>query len=421
MENLKLDHIYVGDCLDVLRSLPDESIHMCVTSPPYWGLRDYKMPGQLGLEPTPEEYTQHIVDVFGEVRRVLRDDGTLWLNLGDSYYNNNGGGSATMTTGNAKAVKELGRHNKAIPHEILKIKDLIGIPWRVAFALQADGWYLRSDIIWNKPNAMPESVTDRPTKAHEYVFLMTKSPRYYYDNEAIKEPLKESSIQRISQTTFDSQTGGEKDYSNGINPNRSMRKTLENFRKSTAYSFARKVNESPVPGLEPQHREDREPVVYVGSRNKRSVWNVSTKPFAGAHFATFPEELIEPCILAGSSQYGSCSECGAPWERIIELEGQLPGRERDIGGRTDGYARPAQWENGENPTTIRTVGWEPTCKCNSDVVPCVVLDPFFGSGTTGVVANKNRRSFVGIDLNPEYVEDIALPRLQGIQLNLLID
>lgn len=214
-----------GDCLDVLRTLPDASVQCCVTSPPYWGLRDYGVEGQLGLEHTPEEYVAHMVEVFSAVRRVLKDDGTLWLNLGDSF---NG-------------------------------KQVVGIPWRVAFALQADGWWLRSDIIWHKPNPMPESVTDRPTRAHEYIFLATKSSRYYYDANAIKEP------------------------SNYPNDNRKARASVDQKRMP---------NES-IAGVRPGS-------ATYPTRNIRSVWTVTTHPYSGAHFATFPPKLITPCILAGS-------------------------------------------------------------------------------------------------------------------------
>jgi DNA modification methylase len=280
---MNMAKILVGDVRERLAGLPDGSVRCVVTSPPYWGLRDYgtaswdggdancshkvgrferkinegtsgkqltnaassghqardvcpkcgarRVDLQLGLEETPEEYVEKIVEVFREVKRVLSDDGTLWLNLGDSYYNNFGGSSATMTTGNAQAVEQRGRHS--VPkHLVLKIKDLVGIPWKVAFALQADGWYLRQDIIWHKPNPMPESVTDRCTKAHEYVFLLTKKPKYYFDSDVMKEPTKNNDSQEF--------------------------------------------------------------------RNKRSVWSVNTKPFKGAHFAVMPEALAEPCVLAGS-------------------------------------------------------------------------------------------------------------------------
>lgn len=219
--------IHIGDCLQSLKKMPDQSVHCCVTSPPYFGLRDYGVDGQIGLESTPDEFVAALVAVFREVRRVLRDDGTLWLNLGDSYG---------------------------------KEKQLLGIPWRVAFALQADGWYLRQDIIWHKPNPMPESVRDRCTKAHEYVFLLSKSLRYYFDSEEIKEPAAESSLARLSQPTLDQQIGSAR-----------------------------------VPGKTNGNMK----AVGGEMRNKRSVWTVTTKPYKGAHFATFPPDLIEPCILAG--------------------------------------------------------------------------------------------------------------------------
>jgi DNA modification methylase len=275
---------------------------------------------QLGLEPTPEAYVERMVAVFREIRRVLRPDGTVWLNLGDSYAAAAAGGDRRMsdatTIGRSK-----GKDRRLLPHAAsaslerapkqappgLKPKDLVGIPWRVAFALQADGWWLRSDIIWAKPNPMPESVTDRPTKAHEYVFLLTKSARYFYDADAVRGEASPESLARIHQRTFDQQTGGPKDYANGVRSDRSMRQTLENFADN--------------PG-----------------RNLRSVWSIATEPFPEAHFAIFPKKLVEPCVKAGSK----------------------PGDE--------------------------------------------VLDPFCGSGTTGVVALRLGRSFIGIELSPTYAE-----------------
>lgn len=252
--------LYLGDALTTLAALPARSARCCVTSPPYYGLRDYGHDGQIGLEATPEAYVARLVDVFRAVRRVLTDDGTLWLNLGDSYAGNGtlgrndagrnftGGGGNTLGSGNP------GRQGKHERTAGIGAKQLLGIPWRVAFALQADGWILRSDIIWHKPNAMPESVRDRPTKAHEYLFLLSKQPKYYYDSESIKEPISQSSIDRINQPNFANQTGGPKDYgTTGVNTNRSMRKTLENFAKNPE-----------------------------GGRNRRTVWNVATKPFSGA-------------------------------------------------------------------------------------------------------------------------------------------
>ena len=241
--------ILTGDCIEQMKTLPDESVHCCVTSPPYWGLRDYGRVGQIGLEPTPEAYVAKMVEVFREVRRVLRDDGTCWLNLGDSYAGGKqgndsfGDGTSTLNNGgkNTKTGEKMPSKQRKPPPG-LKPKDLVGIPWRVAFALQSDGWYLRQDIIWSKPNPMPESVTDRCTKAHEYIFLLAKSAQYYYDAEAVKENIGEESRRS-------------KSFRNG--------------------------------------------------RNKRSVWTVATAPYSGAHFATFPPALITPCILAGCPQGGT--------------------------------------------------------------------------------------------------------------------
>lgn len=269
--------LITGDCRAILRDLPANSVHCCVTSPPYFGLRDYGVDGQIGLEQTPNEYVAQLVDVFREVRRVLRDDGTLWLNLGDSYAastrslgRNDAGRNFTGGGGNKAGSGNPGRQGRVpVSMSGLKPKDLIGIPWRVAFALQADGWHLRQDIIWHKPNPMPESVRDRCTKAHEYVFLLSKSPRYYFDSEAIKEPAAGGSSKgngkRLAEQSI-IRTGG-------IISGGTARSTL-----GTSAS---------------------------GARNRRSVWTVSTKPFKEAHFATFPVALIEPCILAGCPDGGT--------------------------------------------------------------------------------------------------------------------
>lgn len=257
---LKINEIHNMDCLEGLKLIDDNTINCCVTSPPYWGLRDYGVDGQIGLEETPEEYVNKLVEVFREVKRVLREDGTLWLNLGDSYAGSGKGPEGNLNKGMEQ--RHLEDKSKPYKSKLIKPKDLIGIPWLVAFALRSDGWYLRSDIIWHKPNPMPESVTDRPTKSHEYIFLLSKSAKYYYDSDAIKEKtLTQDNTDRDRDTT--------------------------------------KLNNTPgrthMAGLKTNNYE---------MRNKRSVWTVTTTPFKEAHFATFPPKLIEPCILAGSQKDG---------------------------------------------------------------------------------------------------------------------
>ena len=292
--------IKVGDVLAKIAEIESGTVDTCVTSPPYWGLRDYNNDGQIGLEQDPNEYVAKMVEVFREVKRVLKDEGTLWLNIGDSYSGSGKGPAGNL--GKKHNERHLEHKTGGIVPEGTKPKDLVGIPWMLAFALRADGWYLRQDIIWAKPNPMPESVKDRCTKSHEYVFLLSKSPKYYFDSEAMKE--------------------------DGVIPAGT---------KGAKGSAERQG----IPGV-----NARPPVykVYDGKRNKRDVWFVKTKPFPGAHFAVMPEELVEPCVLAGSP----------------------------VGG--------------------------------------LVLDPFAGSGTVGVVSLRHERNFVGIELNPDYAE-IARERI----------
>jgi DNA modification methylase len=370
--------IIQGDCRDVLVTMPDESVHCCVTSPPYWGLRDYGVDGQIGLEASIHEYVAQMVGVFREVRRVLRPDGTLWLNLGDSYAGSWGaqGRDGEMAARAIVSARQVEAHPKrssqtgTIRDAGLKPKDLCGIPWRVAFALQADGWWLRSDIIWHKTNPMPESVTDRPTKSHEYIFLLSKGSKYFYDAEAIKEAAIEPIRAREAgngESAVDRKTRG-----------------FDNCMGNT------------------------------GNRNKRSVWTVATAPFPEAHFATFPPELIEPCIKAGTSEKGCCAKCGAPWERVIRKGDLVPindrGRRDNVGKKfddtgmsqatnrsRDGHKSGQSYEN-------ETVGWRPTCECDGPIVPCTVLDPFGGAGTTGLVADRLQRNAILIELNPTYAE-----------------
>ena len=476
-----------GHVIEQLRAMPAESVHCVVSSPPYWALRSYghwhmqklwsdkplaHFPesrryggalhffwlkwraaerggvfcryrccwiGSLGLEPTLEMYVDHMVEVAREVWRVLRPDGTLWLNLGDAYMSqpsNGRGGGSTLSGGTP--------HLSGSPRSgiRLKPKDLMGMPWRIAFALQAEGWWLRSDIVWSKPNPMPESVKDRPTRAHEYVFLLTKSERYYYDHVAIREPMAESSLVRISQPSFWEQHGGPKDYgTSGVNPSRSGRRALENFAaKRTPVGWNVNHDESDLRGRYPQRRapgrseqlaevdaefkhekrrghprshegnldEGTKADQQASGANRRDVWHIATQPFPGAHFATFPVALVEPCILAGTSAHGVCAECGAPWERITKRNSEYKEwakTQRFYGEGGEGTAFRKQGTNSATvPISQTTIGWQTSCAHEAGPVPSVVLDPFCGSGTTGVVALRHGRSFVGIELNAEYIE-----------------
>ncbi len=464
--------ILVGDVQKRLGALPEESVHCVVTSPPYFGLRDYgteplvwgedpacahewgplergkrkdMLPadattsaarsgttrrqdgaahdggrfcrlcgawrGSLGQEPTPGLYIEHLVEVFREIRRVLRKDGTVWLVIGDSY--NSGGG----THGGGKhAYGRKANTNRGCPG--LKPKDLVMLPARVALALQADGWWVRSDIIWAKSvsfcgtysgSCMPESARDRPTMSYEHVFLLSKSRKYFFDMEAVKEPCAESSRKRIGQRTFATQRGGKKDYGKGINPNRSARKALENFARSGGKK-----------------------------RHLRAVWTISTHAFAGAHFAVYPERLVEPCVKAGTSQKGCCPRCGAPWVRVTKKKARRKGKRargrgtsakarrgksRKLDAQPKGAAarrlcanvRRARSSGGEHDNPFpqaEAAGWKPSCMCDAgEPVPCTVLDPFLGSGTTALVALMLGRAAVGVELNPEYAQ-MARRRLE---------
>ena len=324
--------------MTTLKQLDSESVHCCITSPPYWGLRDYGMEEQIGLEETPQEFIDRLVEVFREVKRVLREDGTLWVNIGDSYC----AGSRSSQRPQSFHADEahdlpLSRRNKASGD--LKDKDLVGIPWMLAFAMRKDGWWLRQDIVWDKPNCMPESVQDRCTKSHEYLFLFSKSKSYFFDYKAIR-----------SETS-----------------------------------------------------------------NKRSVWRVSPKPYPEAHFAVFPPELIEPCVLAGTSEHGCCEQCGSPFERIIKKPdmSQRPTRSSDskhekkkhMNDNWQGVPKSAgskyqQWRN-KNPDI--TVGWKQTCVCKgAGIIPATILDPFAGSGTTAGVALLRGRRAILCELNEDF-------------------
>ena len=367
--------IIVGDCIAGMATLPAGSVHCCISSPPYFALRDYGVAGQIGLEETPDAYVARIVEVYRAVWRVLRDDGTCWVNLGDSYAGSWSGNSMRPQGGTQRPggpgfqPLDIGvpARNGVCPPGT-KPKDLVGIPWMVAFALRADGWYLRSDIVWSKPNPMPESVTDRPTKAHEYIFLLSKQPRYYFDAEAIKE----------TAATEPHAPGNLK-----LDDSRNDHASMQN-----------------IWGAD-------------GKRNRRSVWHIATQPYAEAHFATYPEKLVEPMVLAGTSERGCCPECGAPWRRVTAKDRRAtrPGTGSKVNRASKHEDSPYHEQNGlivgnrdpqRHTTETRTVGWEATCEHGHQPVPATVLDPFTGSGTTGVVACGHGRNFVGTELNPEY-------------------
>ena len=413
------NRILVGDVLEQLATLPDESVHCVVTSPPYWGLRDYGLApqvwggdrdhshewregthcrcgawrGQLGLEPTVGMYVDHVVDVFREVHRVLRKDGTLWLNMGDSYIGSGRGGvgeSSGLNGGHHSANESRKAQDtmgvQRLVGSRLKRKDLVGQAWRVALALQEDGWWLRSDIIWEKPSVTPESAKDRPTKSHEYLFVLAKRVRYYFDAEAIAEDV----------------TGNAHARGNGVGP-----KTRVPSGWDTGPGLHRALQ-----GRYPRPRQNADfqaaITELVDRRNVRTVWRIPAQPFPGAHFATFPEELAARCIAAGTSAGGVCEACGAPWQRRVAKSAAGRRRERASGGLG---RRASRESHGLEPVdgsfregvVYGTVGWRPSCGCDAGVVPAVVLDPFLGSGTTALVALKMGRRYVGIELSPEYV------------------
>ena len=387
--------ILQGDCVEVMRGMEPESVHCVITSPPYWGLRNYGVDGAYGLEPTLNGYIERMVEVFREVRRVLRKDGQLWLNLGDAYSGSwgNYGGQGGANGQRAKATERFDRPAYAdngrrppqsYSNSSLKPKDLIGLPWRVAFALQADGWWLRSDIVWHKPNPMPESVRDRPTRAHEYVFLLTKSARYYYDAPAVREPAKYADPRADNGGMVRSVANPKNPhYSQGAKPDKQRGHSRRHAGFNDRWDHTTKAEQQAM------------------GANKRTVWSIATQPYKGAHFATFPEALCESPILAGTSERGVCGDCGAPRERVVEPTGHVNQREHaHVPGNTPTKTDSTGWA----PLTRATSRWQPTCDHDAEPVPSLVLDPFCGSGTTGVVALRHGRSFIGIELNTDYIE-----------------
>lgn len=408
--------------------LPDESVHVVATSPPYFSLRSYDgdqavdwpevsyspMPGlpqitipamtaPLGLEETPEAYVGHMVLIWRELWRVLHPSGVCWLNLGDTFARNPGKGvkfsGENTKFSNRQAVE--GNRDSEIP-EGVKPKDLMGIPWRVVFALQADGWWYRRDIIWWKPNAMPESIKDRPTSAHEYIFLLTKAERYFYDNEAIKEPLKETSLARLGRAI-----GEDRKDSDGY-PGQTPHTITRPRPNATALRFG--GNKADGYGTRLHSGNEWNPAPGRGA-NKRSVWSVSTKGYPGTHYAVWPEDLVEIMVRAGSSEHGCCPKCLAPWQRVIEKETKIiPVEER--AGRMGHNGSPPQQSGWywKAPMVLNEY-WQPTCECSiNETIPTRVLDPFAGSGTTPMVANQLGRVGIGMDLAHTYLRDQAKER-----------
>lgn len=372
--------IHTSDALAVLRSLPEASVHCCVTSPPYWRMRDYQVDGQYGLEPTIEDYLARQVEVFREVRRVLRPDGTLWMNIGDRYSSGGRGGYAGDLAPRAQHYSRkagmIGTWQSPPPG--FKDKELLGLPWRLALALQADGWWLRADCIWHKPNAKPESVKDRPGSAHEHVFLLAKSERYYYDWWAVREPQSEHERTRRLR---EAEQGHSVEY-------KICRDALTNQAK---------------PGKNGVFRSSvaRQKIALTGMRGLRAVWTLATQGFKGAHFATYPVKLAERCILAGSSEHGCCSWCGTPWRR--EFTRTVTKCHSNPEFKAQGIHRIGNTEGNYEPPKF--AGWVQGCKCSFDgVEPCTVLDPYAGAGTTLVASVRLRRRAIGIELNPEYAE-----------------
>ncbi len=436
--------LFNGDCRQMLE-LADESVQCVVTSPPYWGLRKYSgeqdliwgdencehrwtthnqparggrnlpdnMPntggnktqqlmdnprfgvdsnfcslcgawkGGYGLEPTPEMYVQHTIEILREIRRVLRKDGVVFWNIGDSYAGYWGDkkalveGRPSLADGHGFSMNSRPKYDQFRKSGI-KPKDLCLIPFRVAIAAQEDGWWVRSDIIWSKPNPMPESVQDRPTNSHEYILMLTKSAKYYWDQEAVREPQKPSSLERLKTGWAGNEKRG---YPNGP--------------QSHISNYFNKTDEE---------------IASLAGRNLRSVWSFPTQPYPEAHFAVFPEKLPEICIKAATPEVGCCSKCGSPWERVTEIQREY--QAKDVGGKSQsgGLEQGKRFKDRYNAVP-ETLGWQPTCKCNADKVPSLCLDPFSGAGTTLWVAKKLNRRAVGYELSEEYCQ-LAVERMR---------
>jgi len=371
---METNTILQGEALEQLKTLPEKSINMCMTSPPYWALRDYGVDKQLGLEATFDEYINKLCNIFDEVKRVLRDDGTCWVNIGDTYF---GGGN---NRGNKKTLSKIQRGNKGAVGQVqmkwdnsFQSKCLISIPFRFAIEMINRGWILRNTIIWHKPNCMPSSVKDRFTADFEYIFFFSKKKKYYFETQY--EPSQYEDREKRMKYGY-----------NGTTTNDGYR---NEFGKRSAKEFAEK-NCKPF-------------------RNKRSVWKIKPKGFREAHFAVYPEELCETPLKAGCPEF-VCKKCGKP--KVLDIQREVVhnriNKRKDANVRTDNYERiPNDWK----PKEEKVLGYKPTCNCNTKFTSGIVLDPFFGSGTTGVVALKQGKKFIGIELNPEYIE-IAEARIK---------
>ena len=386
--------LYEGQVLDGLAQMADESVHCAVTSPPYWALRDYQVEGQLGLEPTFAEFQEKMVTIFREVRRVLRSDGTCWVNLGDSFVQ-----GATGKTNNKKSLDASGGNtawqksrswSTSMPG--LKRKDMLCMPFRIAMALQADGWWLRQAIVWNKVNPLPEAVKDRCVNAHEYMFLLAKSERYFFDVEAITEPT----------------TGNAHSRGHGVNK-KAGRNSRFHVLQDVQHVGRSRPRERQNAGFSAAVNE------LVERRRKRSVWSVALEPSKEEHTAAFPRKLIRPAIRAGASIHGCCSVCGAPYVREVKTvrTATRPGRNTKVTGDSmvDGNR-----DTKRHITSVETLGWIPSCACEGHtLVPCTVLDIFMGSGTTAIEARAQGMNAVGIELSPKYVQ-MALRRNSDMSL-----
>ena len=364
-----MTRILVGNALERLRELPDESVHCVVTSPPYWGLRSYEKDAgfwMIGLEPTFDEHLRRLVAVFREVRRVLRSDGTLWLNYGDAYNTGTTAGRQPTKTADVRGWQREAAVGPRVNDPRLKAKNLMMMPARVALALQADGWWLRSEVVWHKPNPMPESCTDRPTSSHEKLYLLAKRATYFYDAEAVRVPHAEP-------------WRGKGESDSGATDDRG---------RHDAWKYSkREYNPS--------------------GANLRNVWSIPTESFPGAHFATMPQKLVEPCIRAGTSKRGVCAQCGAPWVRETNTTHANPGNRTTNGARsvenraaTAGFAVRLE-------KRVETTGWRPSCECTPQTglsVPATVLDPFGGAGTVALVAQRLQRYAILCEISPTYAE-----------------